>query len=347
MFMKKLTLLFVGLIGLTTIQAQSVNDVVNTVRERITLTGYAQGGYNWDSSAEPENEFRLARIILMGNAQITDRINAYAMYELCKSSLHELWFNYKWDDALQVKVGQMKTPFSIENPLSPTSLELVAPMAMVTDYMVCGSSPVMMPGSAGRDLGINVYGKLLDGKLSYDLALMNGVGRNKGDDNSQKDFVARLGVNPIKELTLGASLIKGTGNMDVVPDGLGGWTNLAAPIGGLKHNGNFRRDRYAVGAMLKTAPVNFRSEYMWGREGKSDSEGLYATGTVNNLLLKHLDLVASFDWLDNYADQSRRYTTGLQYWFYPKCRVQVLYSRLNNDCRPDANRIEAQLQVAF
>ena len=102
MFMKKLTLLFVGLIGLTTLQAQSVNDMVNTVRERITLTGYAQGGYNWDSSAEPENEFKLARIILMGNAQITDRINAYAMYELCKSSLHEMWFNYKWNDALQV-----------------------------------------------------------------------------------------------------------------------------------------------------------------------------------------------------------------------------------------------------
>ena len=345
--MKKRILFLAALIGFTTLQAQNINDVVNTVKERITLTGYAQGGYNWNSAADPENEFKLARIILMGNAQVTKHINAYVMYELCNSSLHELWFNYKYNDALQVKVGQMKTPFSIENPLSPTSLEMIAPMAMVTDYMVCGSHPVMMPKSAGRDAGINVYGKLIDGALSYDVALMNGVGRNQGDNNSQKDFMVRLGYYPIKELMLGASLMKGTGNMDVVPDGLGGWVNPEAPIRGGKHNGNFRRDRYAVGGLLKTAPVNLRSEYMWGREGRSNSQGVYATGTANNVLLKHLDVVASFDWLDTYADQQRRYTAGLQYWFYPKCRMQVLYSRHNNDRLPDANMVQAQLQVAF
>ena len=58
-------------------------------------------------------------------------------------------------------------------------------------------------------------------------------------------------------------------------------------------------------------------------------------------------MVASFDWLDTYADQQRRYTAGLQYWFYPKCRMQVLYSRHNNDRLPDANMVQAQLQVAF
>ena len=49
--MKKRILFLAALIGFTTLQAQNINDVVNTVKERITLTGYAQGGNNWNSAA--------------------------------------------------------------------------------------------------------------------------------------------------------------------------------------------------------------------------------------------------------------------------------------------------------
>ncbi len=41
------------------------------------------------------------------------------------------------------------------------------------------------------------------------------------------------------------------------------------------------------------------------------------------------------------------YVVGLQYWFYPKCRVQAQYTYCNRNIGDNSNLLQAQLQVRF
>ncbi len=324
----------------------STNTLINTLAERIKLSGYAQGGFDYYDQSEPKDQFKIARIIFMADAHIDAHTNAFVMYDLKSGALHELWFNHEFHPAFSVKVGQFKTPFSIENPLSPTVLELIYPSSLATGYMIGGSHALMMKGCAGRDIGINLHGRLLKGWLSYDIALMNGAGRNKSDDNSQKDFVARLQIHPANWLSLSGSIIKGTGNIAVRQNEDGQTVSDLAAIGGLKHNGNYQRDRYAIGTEIKTHPINFRTEYMSGKDGDKTSNAMYATGSINNII-KKVDFVASYDYLDIPSGKTNRYSAGLQYWFYPRCRVQLGYGLSDTEGQHKENCILAQIQVRF
>lgn len=69
--------------------------------------------------------------------------------------------------------------------------------------------------SAGRDIGAQLYGGLIKRNgyniINYNLAVFNGSGINRKDDNKSKDFVGRIMVNPIRELTIGAYYQYGEG----------------------------------------------------------------------------------------------------------------------------------------
>ena len=339
-------LLIVGC-GCSLVAQTEAGQWINTLREHIRITGYAQGGFDYYDKSESKDQFKIARIILMANAQINDQMSAFAMYDLNSAALHEIWYNYKACEGLQIKLGQFKTPFTIENPLSPTVLETAFPNSLVVGNMILGADALMMPGAAGRDIGVTLYGTWAKGLISYDLALMNGAGRNKADNNSQKDLVATLRVKPSSWLLLSGSIMKGTGNVAVRRDASGNLVSDVGSLRGLKANGNYRRDRYSAGFQLKTDPFNLRSEYLYGKDGHVSSKGAYATATVNHLLMPHLDLIGSFDWLDKRGTKQNRWVTGLQYWFYPQCRVQLNYARQHFNGNYSENCILVQLQVKF
>ena len=46
-------------------------------------------------------------------------------------------------------------------------------------------------------------------------------------------------------------------------------------------------------------------------------------------------------------DKQTNYVVGLQYWFYPKCRVQAQYTYCNRHIGENSNLLQAQLQVRF
>jgi len=317
--------------------------------EHIKFNGFAMAGWHYNDKSSPSNDFSVDRIIFIADGKFNDKLGAYFMYDFRKTSMHELWARYSPCEQFNVKVGQFKTPFSIENPIAPVILETINLCSLVTTDMIMGSNPLMMTGSAGRDIGISVYGDLFKKKLSYDLAVMNGAGRNCKDINSQKDFVARLSYHPVKELMLSGSMVLGTGNVDVHDAGDGTYVCDAAPgVTGFKANGNYTRNRYAAGFQLKTKPANLRAEYMWGKDGDYNSSGCYATGTLNNILVKKLDLVASYDHLENFRGIQNRYTAGVQYWVYKACRVQLNYTHHKwAGGAPGENSILSQVQVAF
>ena len=222
----------VAVVWAWTAMAQADASVINKVAQRFSFTGYAQAGWEYHDQSDPNNEFSINKIILMSNFKVTDEVNAFAMFDFKGFTLHELWVNYRVKPWLQVKLGQFKTPFSIENPLSPASLEMITQTSLVTNHMICGASPTMMPAGAGRDIGLNVGGDA-GTWLTYDLAVMNGAGRNKRDDNSWKDFVARLTLHPVQVLDVSASAVLGKGATKSLGEGMAAARNLPGHAGGV------------------------------------------------------------------------------------------------------------------
>ena len=45
--------------------------------------------------------------------------------------------------------------------------------------------------------------------------------------------------------------------------------------------------------------------------------------------------------------KQQNYVAGIQYWFYPKCRLQTQYTYCDNKKGENCNRIQTQIQVRF
>ena len=49
----------------------------------------------------------------------------------------------------------------------------------------------------------------------------------------------------------------------------------------------------------------------------------------------------------NFRINKTNYVAGVQYWFYPKCRLQAQYTYCNRHKGENSNLLQAQLQVRF
>ena len=336
------------------VQAQTSSpapDWLGDLSKRITLNGYAQAGYAYQDAENAEtSDFNLKRTLLWAKADVTDRWSFLFMVDF-NSEVQEFYTDYRLTPgkALTVRLGQFKNSFSLENPMSPSALELVDVCSQSVTYLAgCGSDP-LHGRQFGRDIGLKLYGELLGGHLAYELAVMNGQGINCRDGNRDKDFIAKLDVRPVDGLRIVASGQKGRGHAV----GVAAW-NPAIAVGD-----DYTRDRYSVGAELKVGalcptkykearPVSLRGEWLEGKDGKVKSRGAYLTAGVP--IVDALDAVASVDWWDR--NTSMRYdqtnaTVGLQYWYYKKCRLQLQYTHSWRQFDSDFNNIQAQVQIAF
>lgn len=322
---------------------------------RITLNGYAQGGFEWNNkNGQERNTFNLKRTLFWAKARITDRWSFLFMTDF-SSVVQEFYTDFRItprSSALNVRLGQFKNSLTIENPLSPTVLELVDVCSQGVTYLTgCGSDP-KHGVNYGRDLGLKVYGDLFKGHFYYEAAVMSGSGINRLDLNNQKDYQLRLEARPMEGLRFVATGQRGTGHAIA--------TSAWNPD--IKVDDNYRRDRYSIGAEYKVGhwagarykegrPLSLRAEWLGGKDGEVCSQGGYITAVVP--IVKGIDAVACADYFDynTSADgwHQTNATIGLQYWFYRKCRLQLQYTRaFCGDMRgPDYNNLQAQMQVAF
>lgn len=319
---------------------ETLKTVVNTLKERIVLMGYAQTGYTYDDELEANNTFDVKRIIFMADGKITDEWSCFFMYNFAGGgSLVEIYTDYKFLPWLSARLGQFKTPYTIESPMSPTTVELINCYSQATNYLagVTGSDG-LYGATGGRDIGFMVFGNLIQNKLSYQLAVMNGQGVNINDRNKYKDIAGSLLVNPVKWLSVGGSFVKGKGNA------VGGSTvNPDIKVGD-----NYRRDRWSLGTVVETKPVTLRAEYLGGIDGSIKSDGFYVISSFH--VMPKLDLIASYDYLNRNKkidDKQTNYVAGIQYWFYPRCRLQAQYTFRNKHKEDNSNLFQAQIQVRF
>lgn len=337
---KKTLFIALALTALSKLAAQeTLNQVVNTLKERITLSGYAQVGYTYNDAITPDNTFDIKRIIFMADGKITDRWSCYFMYDFNSGgNLLEVYTDYQFLPGLSARLGQFKTPYTIENLLSPSTVELINCYSQPTCYLAAinGIDP-LCASNGGRDVGMMIYGDLFKNLLTYKLAVMNGQGINTKDKNNQKDVVGYLMVNPTQWISIGGSFIKGKGYAMNSSDALN-----------IPKDENYTRNRWSLGAILTGKTATFRTEYMGGKDGGIKSDGFYATGCAQ--VLPKLDVIASYDYLNQHVplgNKQSNYIAGLQYWFYPKCRIQAQYTRQEPSNREGSNLIQAQIQVRF
>ncbi len=329
-------------------------DWMKDFTSRITFNGYAQGGWSYqDPNDVKTNSYNLKRTLLWAKARITDRWSFLFMHDF-SSVVQEFYTDYRItnDNALTVRLGQFKHSYTMENPLSPTMLELIDVYSQAVLYLA-GEGPDPLNGvNYGRDQGLMIYGDLAQNVIHYELALMSGQGINRKDANNQKDFIAKLELRPFPGFRVVGSGYLGTGNAV----GEAAWNT------DIKVGDNYKRNRYSVGAEYKTAPytggkykearpASVRAEWLGGQDGEVGSRGGYVTTCIP--VVDALDVVASGETYDRNTtvdgwDQTNL-TLGVQYWFYKKCRLQLQYTRClcGENLGKDYNWLQAQVQVAF
>ena len=125
--------------------------------------GYAQVGYTYDDAGEKaSNTFDLKRAIFMARGKITDKWSCYFMYSFANTGkILEAYTEYRFLPQLTARIGQFKTMYTIENPMSPCFVELINCYSQAVNYLagINGSDP-LYGSNSGRDMGILIYGDL-------------------------------------------------------------------------------------------------------------------------------------------------------------------------------------------
>jgi phosphate-selective porin OprO/OprP len=100
--------------------------------------------------------------------------------------LRDAYLNVNYTPLANVQIGQYKVPFSYEALTSKRYIDFVERSAVTLSTV-----------NPSRDIGIMLHGRLGDGLLGYQLAVLNGSGQNRSDTNSAKDLAARFVLAPL------------------------------------------------------------------------------------------------------------------------------------------------------
>lgn len=184
-----------------------------------------------------------------------------------KSSIIDAYIDAKLDPAYQVRLGKFKPFVGLER------LQSAADMKLIERSYVSNN---ILPN---RDLGVSVFGDLLDKRLSYAVGVFNGVtdgGENTTaqDLNSDKEFAARLFATPfvnddgpLRGLGFGIAGTYGNSRQAVgaTPTGVPGYktpgqaNNFFAYANTVAANGT--RSRWAPQAYYYNGPFGLIAEY--------------------------------------------------------------------------------------
>lgn len=351
-----LLVVFALLLALQQVYAQEKNEVP-TVLEQVNgflskyvkLTAYGQFGYSYTDKEnlgvrQADNQFygRLGMLILSGN--VTDKLSWMIQYEAFTSQLLELYACYKPFPFFQIKAGQMKTCFTLENQMSPSVYETVNFSRSIE--RMAGFNGDICGNQGGRDIGLQVGGEVFktsfDGYfLEYRAGIFNGSGLSMKDHNDTKDFAAWFTLQPIKGMKVGASAYWGKLNHT--------YTHSDSEEVTVTYNENITRNRAALSLCYQNPRLVCRGEYLWGRDGKVKREGFYALGQWFAIPLR-LALVGKFEGYDaneGLSGYETIYTFGASYQIMGKTRLMFNYVHYNYSKAESVNEIWAQLQLGF
>jgi phosphate-selective porin OprO and OprP len=162
----------------------------------LNLSGFLQAdGRFFASGADKDvgSTFFLNRVrpILTGSLGKYYNFNITPDFGQGKETLQDAYINMTYWDYASLRAGKFKAPFDLERLQSDRDLE----------FSERSEIQNVVPN---RDTGFSLHGRLLEGRVYYDAALMNGVPDNTAadttdlDTNDGKDFVGRIFATPFE-----------------------------------------------------------------------------------------------------------------------------------------------------
>lgn len=344
--MNKLTVFFVLclLSGTAFAQHEPVRKLFNS--PYLQLGGNGQFMYSYSDVNEIHHDTKAKNLFLSVNGKLNDSFRYGFLLEFVNPSVQEFWGEWTADAAFNLKVGQFKSPFTLESQLVPATLETASYSRTIANLVgYAGSDDVMRlqngKNNFGRDAGIMASGELIPlashRLIAYSVGLFQGTGVTTSATNNNRDFAAMLLLKPVKELRVGGGAY--FGQATYVKPG----TDLYS---------DHVRNRWYLSADYKSKRFTARTEWVNGNDAGIKKEGVYALG-LYYLIPEKLNILGKIDYYNRNKDVNADvfdYTCGINYYFYPQCRVQLNYTYSDYSKEwgaKNANMVFAQIQVGF
>lgn len=272
------------------------------------ISGYGQMGYEWSGTTDAaESKFYVPSVRLSLAGEIGAKFDYKFQFEFMNPKLIDAYVRYKIHQGFGLQAGQFHTNFSLEGPMAPLDMEAID-YAPVVKAVACQTPDT-------RDIGIAAYGAAAkrDGYsiFEYSVGVFNGEGKNSADKNKSKDIIARVKINPVKELTLSGSFGYGERGETYV------------------HN-----SRYAAGLWWHGESFYLRTEYLalrqndWEAGIKRNIDGCYA---VAGVWIKKFCPLVRYNWMESDLSgtsvKQSDYLVGLDYKPLKYLRFQANYTR--------------------
>lgn len=209
----RLSLLTLSLLAAASLSAQGESSIL----QNTTFGGYVIGQMSATDQpgADKQTDMGLRLVRVYVDSRLGDwafklqaQVNGNSS-TLSSPRIVDAWAEWQHWREFRIKFGQMKRPFTFENPMHPWLIgkgnysQLTLKMAGFND--LTGEH-----ASNGRDFGLQFQGDLLrshcDGHafLHYQVGLFTGQGINFADRNTRKDIIGGFWVAPLKDLQIGA-----------------------------------------------------------------------------------------------------------------------------------------------
>ncbi len=162
----------------------------------------------------------------------------------------DAYVEYVFSPAVVLRTGKFKYPLSLERLQSPSNVALIE----------AGLPAALSPN---RDAGVQVYGTVLDQKLDYQLALLDGAADSASletDTDSVKDTVVRIVAHPFRDQA--DSIWRGVGIGIAASAGQAAGTATNTGLGTYKTFGQqtifrYKTGVYASGSLSRISPQGY------------------------------------------------------------------------------------------
>jgi len=321
---------------------EKIREAFNTPYMR--FGGYGLFLYKYNDMAQVKHSLDARVIFLSMRGELTKNLKYFILAEFVKPMPYEFYAEWTPTDEFNLRVGQMKTPLSLENQMSLTDIEgimntrsISALIGMTDDVQALQNGK----NNSGRDVGATIYGSLFKTKthdlLEYKLGLYQGTGINTSENNNSKDFATNIMLQPVQGFRIGGGAYFGE-------------TRYTKP--GDTEVGNHVRNRWIVSSDYRSERVYARTEWITANDGGISKEGLHGMG-LYYFIPKKLNAFAKVDYLNQDKDTNNEvidYTLGVNYHFYGPCRLQLNYTYSDYSKswgERNTNVVLGQLQIVF
>lgn len=171
----------------------------------VRLSGRVHTQFNTTSvENESSTEFLIRRARLSAEIRMSDLVSGKVEPDFGEGeiTLKDAWLRLSFDPAFRLTFGQFKRPFDLFELTSSSQILVVERAGGIRGISACTGPGGVCSLSrlteklqyADRDIGVMVHGALAEGRLTYAAAATNGTGANTADENGNKSFTGRVGV---------------------------------------------------------------------------------------------------------------------------------------------------------